>query len=181
MSDSNRSSLQTEITKGLFYLFGALLAAYVTLVAAGVIDLPWAKSKIDSQLRSSMTELKTGLEELDTALEVEGKGNDGTVYCRQSHPANFLHGYEVVLKAKTYDMSGEPKYIKSAYAEYQKAIQTVNSENVQKIYNACLIFDRTDSGDPKLSQEQFDFYTLQSQEDVTSALAILDTAIGKMP
>jgi hypothetical protein len=181
MSDSGKSPVLMEIVKGFFGLLVALTAGYFGLVAAGIVDFPWAKSKIEPQLTASMSKLKTGLEELDQAVAIEGKDiADGIVYCRQTHPANILHGYEIILGMESYDMTGEPLYIKKAYADYQKAIEAVSSKDMQAVYNACLVFDRTGTEDTKITQEEFDAYTLNAQEDVSNALEILNGAIQKL-
>ncbi len=177
-----KESNWNETIRNIVTLIGFIITSYTGLVVAGVVDFPWAKSKIEFQLRTSMTDLQTGLEELDEALDLEGKDiADGIVKCSKTHPANVLHGYQFILNAKSYDISGEPRYIKKAYADYQKAIQTVNSESLQQLYSACLIFDRTGSGDPELTQEQFDTISLNSQAAVTESRSILISAIEKMP
>lgn len=181
MSKTEKNSIWIEVIKGIFTLAGILITGYITLVATGVVDFPFATPKIESKLTASMNGLKTGLEELDTAIEVCAADETCYVYCRKEHPANVLHGYEVILNAKKYDTAGEPKYIKDAYASYQEAIQAANTSDMQKLYNACLIFDRTNAGDPEITQEEFDRISANAQEDVTKAIEIINSAIEEMP
>ena len=181
MKKSDKKSILSELIKGVFALLAVIFGGYFTLAAANVVDFPWAKSKIETQLRDSMSKLKTGLDELDTAIEVCSSDETCYVYCRQEHPQNVLHGYGVILDSDIYAMTGEPKYIKDAYADYQRAIQTANSLEMQKLYSACLVFDRTDAGDPDITQEEFDVISANAQEDVTNALEILNKAIQRMP
>ena len=181
MKEAGNKSIWIEIIKGMFALLGVLVVGYTSLVAAGVLDFPFAKSKIDAKFRISMNELKAGLEELDIAIETCASDELCYVYCRQEHPANVLHGYEIILNAESYDVAGEPKYIKEAYASYQSALKVANSPDMQKIYNACLIFDRTDAADSNITQEEFDTSSENSQADITEALEILNAAIAEMP